>query len=1028
MPRFIEPTQKNAFTKIAQLFRLVYGVPIRTKKDLMNYLGANTIEEAIQEGVRIYNNEVEKENNIRAEEARLKRNEKAKEKRDLTKFINKLNDKEFDFTFKTVEQFVKYINEIPNDKRWLITINGFNYALNPKTKQRIIDIILNNDELYVVSDFELVKIFNADTTVHFKQLKKKESYSLNEGGFFAFTHNLNVDLTDFQISKEVNSSMLEDNCFIYALKTSQLVPEKVQSICSQILGRDIPQRKLKEIAEKFDLYITVEKPQEGIRKIKKIDYGINTNPHLRLGLIEEHYFLIKEVPYTSYSIINYELLKDKERWGEFIKKDERNKKRFINSYDLILLMKECGYFKPMEMTNELLKTVYHDKVKTLTIQEEVNNNFKSNIYEPKEEKDFINVVFDFETTTSGKKHKPYMVHIYGNGIDKVFHGLTCAKQMFYELSKLGKNIRLLAHNAGYDIRFIYEHLFNFTMINRGKFLLRGYGSFYYGNKKYFKVEIQDTYAIISSPLRDFGKMFDLDVKKEVMPYEIYTESNVEKRYLTIESFNDIKDHKEFFVNCKEWNCIVNGKVDIIKYSQIYCRMDCIVLWKGYNKFKTWIDEVCGLNIDYYISSASIAHDYMLKEGVYEGCNMLSGIPREFIQKAMVGGRTMMAENKQHHIKNNVDDFDAVSLYPSAMKRVGGYLKGLPKILTELNYEFLQKCDGYFVEIKIIEVNKHYKFPLMSKIGEVRDFTNDMINEIIVVDKITLEDLIQFHHVKFEIIKGYYYNEGRNNKIEEVITHLFNTRKLHKKNKNPIEQIFKLMMNSGYGKTLLKPFETESKYVKNIDEHASKYYKHIKEIIPLHNETYKVEHYKSICEHFNNCYVGIEVLSMSKRIMNEVMCLAEDTGLNMYYQDTDSIHIDSESVSILADAYKTKYDRELIGSEMGQFHTDFSSKTLKGDLVSIESIYLGKKCYIDKLSDGIGIDYHVRMKGVPTQSIEYYAKNNNLTMFQVYEKLYDGEKITFDLACGGEKCCFDYGADMTIKSLYKFERDIQFKKI
>jgi hypothetical protein len=392
---------------------------------------------------------------------------------------------------------------------------------------------------------------------------------------------------------------------------------------------------------------------------------------------------------------------------------------------------------------------------------------------------------------------------------------------------------------------------------------------------------------------------------------------------------------------------------------------------------------------------------------------------------MVGGRTMMAENKQHHIKEEVDDFDAVSLYPSAMKRVGGYLKGLPKILTELNYEFLQKCDGYFVEIKIIEVNKHYKFPLMSKIGEVREFTNDMVNELLVVDKITLEDLIQFQKVKFEIVKGYYYNEGRNNKIEEVITHLFNTRKLHKKNKNPIEQIFKLMMNSGYGKTLLKPFETESKYVKNIEQHASKYYKHIKEIIPLHNETYKVEHYKSICEHFNNCYVGVEVLSMSKRIMNEVMTLAEDTGLNIYYQDTDSMHIPKASVPILAEAFKTKYDRELIGNEMGQFHTDFSSKILKGELVSIESIYLGKKCYIDKLSDGTGIDYHVRMKGVPTQSIEYYAKNNNLTMFEVYEKLYRGEKITFDLACGGEKCCFDYRTDMTIKSLYKFERDIQF---
>jgi hypothetical protein len=634
-----------------------------------------------------------------------------------------------------------------------------------------------------------------------------------------------------------------------------------------------------------------------------------------------------------------------------------------------------------------------------------------------------------------------MVHIYNEGLDETFYGSKCAQKMFYFLAELKRPIRLLAHNAGYDIRFIYQHLCCFSMINRSKFLLRGNGRFYYAKKQYMYVEIQDTYAIISSPLRDFGKMFQLEVEKEVMPYQLYTATNVAKRYLPVDeclsAFKDFKsDSEEFIKNCKKWGCIIksnnllNGYIDIIKYSKIYCRMDCIVLCQGYNKFKSWIGLVCGLNIDLYVSSASIANDYMLKEGVYDGTYALSGIPREFIQKAMVGGRTMMAENKQNHIKNNVDDFDAVSLYPSAMERlgkIGGYLKGKPKIITNLSYDFLQKQDGYFVEIKITKVGKHYKFPLMSKVGEVRDFTNDMVNELIVVDKITLEDLIHYHQIEYEIVKGYYYNEGRNDTILKVITHLFNTRKLEKKKGNPVEQVFKLIMNSAYGKTLLKPFDTESKYIFDIDEHTSKYFKVIKEITPLFNGTYKVEHYKSICEHYNNCFIGVEVLSMSKRIMNEVMCLAEDNKLNMYYQDTDSIHIDSVSVTVLAEKFKLKYDRELIGSNMGQFHTDFTSKTLKGDLVSIESIYLGKKCYIDKLSDGTGIDYHVRMKGVPTQSIEYYAKQNEMTMFEVYEKLLKGDKIAFDLACGGEKCCFDYCDDMTIKSIYKFEREIQFKK-
>ena len=51
--------------------------------------------------------------------------------------------------------------------------------------------------------------------------------------------------------------------------------------------------------------------------------------------------------------------------------------------------------------------------------------------------------------------------------------------------------------------------------------------------------------------------------------------------------------------------------------------------------------------------------------------------------------------------------------------------------------------------------------------------------------------------------------------------------------------------------------------------------------------------------------------MSKRIMNEVMTLAEDEGLNIWYQDTDSMHINYEEVELLALAFKKiqqRFDR------------------------------------------------------------------------------------------------------------------------
>ena len=63
--------------------------------------------------------------------------------------------------------------------------------------------------------------------------------------------------------------------------------------------------------------------------------------------------------------------------------------------------------------------------------------------------------------------------------------------------------------------------------------------------------------------------------------------------------------------------------------------------------------------------------------------------------------------------------------------------------------------------------------------------------------------------------------------------------------------------------------------------------------------------KTIEEHYNMVHCGVEILSMSKRIMNEVMCLAEDKGLKIYYQDTDSMHIGVNHVKKLAKYYEVR---------------------------------------------------------------------------------------------------------------------------
>ena len=78
---------------------------------------------------------------------------------------------------------------------------------------------------------------------------------------------------------------------------------------------------------------------------------------------------------------------------------------------------------------------------------------------------------------------------------------------------------------------------------------------------------------------------------------------------------------------------------------------------------------------------------VLKTGCYQNVYQVGGVPQVFIQKCIVGGRTMCRDNKKYNLKVcNVADYDVVSLYPSACERLGseygGFLKGTckPKVL------------------------------------------------------------------------------------------------------------------------------------------------------------------------------------------------------------------------------------------------------------------------------------------------------------------------------------------------------------
>ena len=105
-------------------------------------------------------------------------------------------------------------------------------------------------------------------------------------------------------------------------------------------------------------------------------------------------------------------------------------------------------------------------------------------------------------------------------------------------------------------------------------------------------------------------------------------------------------------------------------------------------------EITELDIDYYITIQSLAGIYKLLTGCYEDIYiyiyMFSGVIQHYISNCIVGGRCMTHNNRMYHVKGKIADFDAFSLYPSAMRRIMGCFKGKPKRLNNKTYDFLKK--------------------------------------------------------------------------------------------------------------------------------------------------------------------------------------------------------------------------------------------------------------------------------------------------------------------------------------------------
>ena len=98
---------------------------------------------------------------------------------------------------------------------------------------------------------------------------------------------------------------------------------------------------------------------------------------------------------------------------------------------------------------------------------------------------------------------------------------------------------------------------------------------------------------------------------------------------------------------------------------------------------------------------------------------------------------MTRRNKTQEIMKLIQDFDAVSLYPSAMALFDGFLKGRPKRIPSKSYEDLKDYDGYFLKLVITKVGKHRPFPTMcytDPTEKIKNWTKEMVGRVCFLDK------------------------------------------------------------------------------------------------------------------------------------------------------------------------------------------------------------------------------------------------------------------------------------------------------
>lgn len=897
-------------------------------------------------------------------------------------------------------------------------------------------------------------------------------------------------------------------CFVYACKMSgKFTDEEIDfMLVHYIHVQEVKLIQIRNVCEKFQTCFKIYEIRNEKTNVYGSEY--ENQRLVEMVLFKGHYALEMRFPITMFTLRNpgvidrYHRL-DIVRESSIGNPTIGNENQYLRTRSLLPQLDKLGFLVPLDPVDE--NVLHQNFLKIADISQANKLDYPPSTcpaYEKKSNRSSVchpaSLFFaDFEATSvdPNEIHQPYMMAVIGNPCDgdsfyRSYYNtriqspsfnqewLTALSNIFIDAHdymmehvypeaepgiKRGKDAKLppayfIYHNLDYDQVFLQRFVGKFTasdLICCGNRVL-GF-TYYVGNRP---IIFRDSFGYLNVALKNFPKyvppLRELAMEKEVLPYSFFSLENVTNlidykwtplhKFVATLSRND-QQHVESIARSHGWLWEGFGNdllIDVISYTEFYCKQDCDVLRIGFMFWQQQVFEFAKIDLIEKCTISGIAYEYMIRQGVFDGCHELVGIPLYFIRKCVNGGRCMLAGNRKVDIRGVIEDFDAVSLYPSAMKRLWT-VKGLPKVIPETwSLEDLrQNSNDFFVEINVKRVPKHLEFPLLPReVDGFKIYNNDPVDSLY-VDNIWLEDLKTFHKIQdedIELVRGYYYDSGRNYKIQEAIEHLFETRLSYKREKNPLETVVKMLMNSCYGKSILKPIDTVRRVVdrEKLETEVMDMKAAMIEVTQIEcSDNFIIRKNVAISDVRGFPALGVQVLSMSKRIMSEVMVTAQDLGIPIYYTDTDSMHINNSDgeLLLLENEFRRRYNRDLIGKKMGQFHCDFDVPEFSdGHWYSSRFIGIGKKCYLDVLRNDSypgKIDHHWRLKGVTKDSFfekvaEFEPEESQTREEALMLHLFEGGECEFDLMAGG-RCSFKNSKGLGKLTVEDFTRRVRFNE-